>query len=117
MLKMNRLATLAAALTIVASAAILPQLAQSQPDNARNFYRLGASLQGMGQHQKALEAFENDPAFQEALHYEARLHLARGGKIIKTEVAEPPHVEMTQEERDAADAEDDVFMESLGAGR
>ena len=38
------------------------QLAQSQPDNARNFYRLGASLQGMGQHQKALEAFEKAKA-------------------------------------------------------
>ena len=34
------------------------QLTQSQPENARNWYRLGASLQATGKHQQAADAFE-----------------------------------------------------------
>ncbi len=34
------------------------QLVQAQPDRGRNWYRLGVCLQGMGKHQRALDAFQ-----------------------------------------------------------
>ncbi len=34
------------------------QLAQAQPDNARNWYRLAVSLQGNGKHQQAMDALQ-----------------------------------------------------------
>ena len=34
------------------------KLAQAQPDNGRNWYRLGASLQATGKHEQAAEAFQ-----------------------------------------------------------
>lgn len=34
------------------------QLVQVQPDNARDWYRLGVCLQGSGKHEKALDAFQ-----------------------------------------------------------
>lgn len=38
------------------------RLTLEQPNNARNFYRLGVSLQGLGQHEKALGAFQKAQA-------------------------------------------------------
>ena len=64
----------------------------------------------------ALKAFENDPAFQEALRYEAKLHIALGGKIHDAPFEELPRVEMTQQEKDAADAEEDAFIDRWGRG-
>ena len=38
------------------------QIVQNQPDNGRSFYRLGVCYQGLGQHQKALDAFQTAKA-------------------------------------------------------
>jgi tetratricopeptide (TPR) repeat protein len=37
-------------------------LVQAQPDSMRNWYRLGVCLQGMGKHQRALDAFQKTQA-------------------------------------------------------
>ena len=37
-------------------------LVQTQPDSQRNWYRLGVCLQGMGKHQRALDAFQKTQA-------------------------------------------------------
>ena len=38
------------------------QLVQAQPDNSRNWYRLGVCLQGTGKHPRALDAFQKAQA-------------------------------------------------------
>jgi tetratricopeptide (TPR) repeat protein len=44
------------------AAQLYQQITQSQPDNARAFYRLGTAQQGLGQHEKAVESLQKAQA-------------------------------------------------------